>query len=118
MTGRSTAAGVVLAVGAALGAALLANGCSSGPQCWRVGYEKSGITQEQGSADLAAAMQDAEQRFPSPVVVGSSSAQASVHNQVALRRVEHVRATMEARGYQQVRIPVDCETGASLAEEP
>lgn len=104
--------GAVLALALVLAAGA---GCTD-KRCWRMGYERTGISEEQGQADLAAAMADAERRYPAPRVAPGDEAGADVANRVAYARVEAVRATMTSKGYAPVKIPVDCDTGATLGE--
>ena len=90
----------------------LALAACGGTNCWRVGFERSGTSPEQGQADLLAAMESAAREVPvTPPAEGDAAALAAA-NAAMGRRIAAVHAAMAAKGYTEVKLPVDCETGA------
>ncbi|MCE9634141.1 MAG: hypothetical protein K8T90_00415 [Planctomycetes bacterium] len=91
---------------------LIALAACGGPQCWRIGYERSGASPEEGRSALVNAMDAAARDIPAPASPPRDAAEAAAANELVRRRIAAVRATMTAQGYAEVKLPVDCETGA------
>ena len=106
---RNVRAAAALAV---VAAPFLLGACES-RKCWRMGYERTGTTVEQGRIDLAEAMSAAAASVPAPPPTAPSDAV----NRAERARVDVTSAEMQRRGYTPVRIPVDCDTGASLDQD-